>query len=347
MTEERGPHDPSLDAAWRTHVQDAPPRTLDDAILAAAHRAVQSGPRAAGAGTARWKAWAPLAVAATLGAIALGVLQLAPREEDATRAVIADSPVASPRQPAQLQRQETAATPAPPLAESATTPSSATAPAATAPAANAPSSAAASKPDVTRSRAEASDKLAKQAVEPPEEARAQRKAAQTTRAKQSTLERKDEVAGALAPQPFPAAPPPPAAAPGPPLPAGAAAAEPSPAARALESKTARPAAAVGAGAPLSAPAPAAPNLRNLGALDMQSAGRAAARDRDAGADARARVETATRTPDDFVREIHRLRADGRDADAALALAAFRAAYLDADDRLPEDLRAWARGVPRP
>jgi hypothetical protein len=62
--------------------------------------------------------------------------------------------------------------------------------------------------------------------------------------------------------------------------------------------------------------------------------------------ARAKVAT-NRTPDDFLREIRRLRAEGRDADAALALAAFRAAYEDADARLPEDLRAWSRSVARP
>jgi hypothetical protein len=57
--------------------------------------------------------------------------------------------------------------------------------------------------------------------------------------------------------------------------------------------------------------------------------------------------TTARTPDDFIREIERLRAQGRDADAALALSAFRAAYTDADARLPESLREWARGVPNP
>jgi hypothetical protein len=64
------------------------------------------------------------------------------------------------------------------------------------------------------------------------------------------------------------------------------------------------------------------------------------------AEPRAKIAT-TRTPDDFVREIRRLRSEGRDADAALSLAAFRAAYADADARLPDDLRAWARTVARP
>jgi len=66
----------------------------------------------------------------------------------------------------------------------------------------------------------------------------------------------------------------------------------------------------------------------------------------AAAEPRAKVAT-TRTPEDFVRDIRRLRGEGRDADAGLALAAFRAAYADADERLPQDLRAWARTVARP
>ena len=66
----------------------------------------------------------------------------------------------------------------------------------------------------------------------------------------------------------------------------------------------------------------------------------------ANSEMRAKVATA-RAPDDYVRDIRRLRSEGRDADAALALAAFRAAYPDADERLPQELRAWARSVVRP
>ena len=73
---------------------------------------------------------------------------------------------------------------------------------------------------------------------------------------------------------------------------------------------------------------------------------AAAPMQERAAEPRAKVAT-TRTPEDFVRDIRRLRGEGRDADAALALAAFRAAYADADERLPQDLRAWARTVARP
>jgi hypothetical protein len=329
MTDERDLHDPTLDAAWRAHVQDAPPRALDDAILAAAHRAVQSGPRAAGAASARWKAWAPLAVAVTVGAIALGVLQLAPREEDATRAVVSDAPVASMQQRAETERQAPTATtaPAPAPVERAAS-SSATAPAT--PAAPKP---AGPKSEVAQRRLQAPapavggrfaeapvDKLSKQRdASVQDEAPRQEKKEDRIAQEQAFLARKD--APAPSPQPFPASPPPPPAS----VPA--------------------PAFAPPAGG-VTAAAPASPAARSAGALTAQSAAPLAARERDvAGADARAKVAT-TRSPDDFIREIHRLRAEGRDADATLALAAFRAAYPDADQRLPDDLRAWARGVPR-
>jgi hypothetical protein len=61
----------------------------------------------------------------------------------------------------------------------------------------------------------------------------------------------------------------------------------------------------------------------------------------------AAADAHARTADDFIRDIERLRGEGRDADAALALSAFRAAYRDADTRLPAALREWARSVPRP
>jgi hypothetical protein len=76
--------DPVLDAAWRAQSTELPPPSLDAAILAAAHREVASRPRAAGDDDtlaearepSRW--WWGLAAAATIGAIAFGVVQLAP-----------------------------------------------------------------------------------------------------------------------------------------------------------------------------------------------------------------------------------------------------------------------------
>jgi hypothetical protein len=76
--------DAVLDAAWHAHSHEEPPSHLDAAILAAAHRAVGSAPRDVAATAAeatspqRW--WMPLAAAATIGAVALGILQLAPED---------------------------------------------------------------------------------------------------------------------------------------------------------------------------------------------------------------------------------------------------------------------------
>jgi hypothetical protein len=74
------PRDPRFDQAWAAVSDEAPPPALDAAILAAARREVGAGPREARAAVAeatrpeRW--WFPLAAAATIGAIALGVLQV-------------------------------------------------------------------------------------------------------------------------------------------------------------------------------------------------------------------------------------------------------------------------------
>ena len=81
--------DPALESAWRAHSREAPPPELDRAILAAAHRAVGSGPQDASKAAAeaameatrpqRW--WMPLAAAATIGVVAIGMLQLTTPEE--------------------------------------------------------------------------------------------------------------------------------------------------------------------------------------------------------------------------------------------------------------------------
>ncbi len=75
--------DPALERAWRAQSRETPPVELDRAILAAAHRAVGSGPREASQSPEakqpqRW--WMPLAAAATIGAVAVGLLQLTPQD---------------------------------------------------------------------------------------------------------------------------------------------------------------------------------------------------------------------------------------------------------------------------
>jgi hypothetical protein len=75
--------DPAVERAWRAHSREAPSPELDRAILAAAHRAVGSGPREASKAEAtrpqRW--WMPLAAAAMIGVVAIGILQLTSPEQ--------------------------------------------------------------------------------------------------------------------------------------------------------------------------------------------------------------------------------------------------------------------------
>ena len=81
------PFDPTLDALLRADSAEEPSPDVDAAILAAAHRAIQSGPREAAKpaeATSPWRWWMPFAAAATIGAITIGVLQLTPPEPQST-----------------------------------------------------------------------------------------------------------------------------------------------------------------------------------------------------------------------------------------------------------------------
>jgi len=74
MTDERHLDDPALDALLRTHSTGAPPAHVDAAILAAAHRAVEGTPRVPRA----WHWWMPLAAAAVIAVVVIGVVPIAP-----------------------------------------------------------------------------------------------------------------------------------------------------------------------------------------------------------------------------------------------------------------------------
>jgi hypothetical protein len=112
--------DPRFDAAWRKLSREEPPPALDAAIRAAARREVGSAPRPAATHVPsalqpqRW--WWPLAAAATIGAIVIGLLQLAPQDRvaPAEPSVVSDIPGASPRE---APRETTAAPTFAPAAE--------------------------------------------------------------------------------------------------------------------------------------------------------------------------------------------------------------------------------------
>jgi hypothetical protein len=108
--------DPALDAAWREHSTELPSAALDAAILAAAHRAVGSAPKDASKVAAeatspqRW--WMPLAAAATIGAVALGILQTMPQQDSVTTPAVSDAP-APVRAPERASVAPSAPPPAP------------------------------------------------------------------------------------------------------------------------------------------------------------------------------------------------------------------------------------------
>jgi hypothetical protein len=234
MNPDRDHVDPAIDALLRAHSAEMPPAELDATILAAARRAVQSAPRKAESNaeaTRPWRWWMPLAAAATIGAITIGVLQLAPKRLDATSEIVSDAPpvVALPAQPI-----------APPAVPA------------------------------EKNKAEA--------------------ATEAPRAKVRT-ER------APAPEPFPAA----------------------------KDKPSREFAGNAAGTvQRSAAAPTAPAATAKSAL----------------------ADASARSAAEWIERIRALVTEGKLAEAAQELTAFRAAYGDADARLPAELQAWAATVKR-
>jgi hypothetical protein len=109
--------DPRVDVAWRRLSAEEPPASLDAAILAAARREVGAKPQRTDAreALAARRHWWPLAAAATVAAIAVGVLQLTPPDRlgapvsETTNAT--DMPM--PRPPATALEPFPAAPPAP------------------------------------------------------------------------------------------------------------------------------------------------------------------------------------------------------------------------------------------
>ena len=95
--------DPTLDAAWREASREEPPVALDEAIRAAARRAVGAAPRRAR--DKHW--WYPLAAAATVAVIAIGLLQLTPPQQ------VAPTVVADMGNAPETAQRETAGAPAP------------------------------------------------------------------------------------------------------------------------------------------------------------------------------------------------------------------------------------------
>src|SRR5438067_8481829 len=99
--------DPALDALLRAYSVEMPSTDVDAAIVAAAHRAVQSAPQSAGA-TRPWRRWMPLAAAATIGAITIGVLEITVKSPDTTSTIVSDSSHVAREAPAMKMRTDRA-----------------------------------------------------------------------------------------------------------------------------------------------------------------------------------------------------------------------------------------------
>jgi hypothetical protein len=364
--------DPELDATWRAASREQPPAALDDAIRAAARREVGAKP----GGFRAAPRWLPFAAAATVAAIAVGIVQMTPPEQ-----VTPTTTPAASNAPTDAAQREVKPDTEKPSADSPRrqAPSAAPAPEAQRDAAN---------PTVKEQRRGAMDendrdvlarnrsdgfaaapskplqekKVLASRQEPPQ------RVEETERAQD--LKQKTELTAASSParpnaavstppassvarnepQPFPATPapaesgiskvPPQVAAAAPP-PASASAAAPAPevAARKLAAQSSATGAlsdnrvgkTAGGGVGNAEPAPA----QDAAALEKRPAGMA---DK---ATLERRKDLAPLAPEEWIKRIRRLIAEGKNEDAARELLAFRREYKErADALLPSDLRAF-------
>ena len=107
MPRDEGSRDPRLDAAWQAASREEPPPAIDSAIRAAARRDVQSGPHVIAEAQrfprSRRRTWWPLAAAAAVAAITVGVIQTVPLEPNLTDTTVGtrqDAPLAPQAQTA-------------------------------------------------------------------------------------------------------------------------------------------------------------------------------------------------------------------------------------------------------
>lgn len=315
------PRDPRFDEAWASVSDETPPPALDAAIQAAARREVGAGPRDSGTAVAeatrpeRW--WFPLAAAATIGAIALGVLQVvgpdgvfgdgAPRivsdlpgESSAARSSApAPAPIAPPRSSAPPQ----IVGPGVPPPASDRSPSHSAAPLPRAPEDTVRSAPRPGSPPAAAATGKA-EALPRDPASPPAGAVAREPGANAV-----TDAARDAHPPALRFVPSPA-----------PLPD-----------RAPEAATAPTAA--GASPPMSRERTAAPATAAKLAATPPERARA-----DAAPDARA--PGAPLPVPEWIALIRRLRDEGRTDDAVKELAAFRRAHPDHRLLLPPDLVDW-------
>ena len=309
--------DPRIASTWREASNEEPSASIDAAILAAARREVSARPEAlvewqAREARASRRRWWPLAVAATVAAIAVGVLQLTPTDKlvspASETATVSDVPAPA------AKTESGAAAPAPTAEPTAP----AAPPGAPPPAASTLAPFAAADP----------------APQPKEEKRAR-----------SDDARPKAEARKLAPPPPPAPPAAVSAAPAEPRQSAAA---PSPNPFPATNAAADAAASRMQTAPSPPPAPQRSEAAGGVARESDSVARPAAAplakvteraDQRATDEARAKDRKPLPVPD-WIALIRRLRAEGKQDEAAKELAAFRAAHPNHEKLLPPDLRDW-------
>jgi Meckel syndrome type 1 protein len=371
--------DPQLEKLYREHSREEPPPALDAAILAAAHRAVDSGPRKAGAQATRpqrW--WMPLAAAAAIGVIAIGVVQQMPKETAIDVTSDAAAPHPNPL-PASGERESSSAPSSAMRAPSTPAPATANQPSQTpdvqAPPAAPPAAPPSAPPASTQAFAPAPPaRPAPAPITPsaPVEQRPQAPAAmeRSTPASDARALAKKQSETAAAPPP---APPAPAAKPAMPAPRAEAPARenklaepvPFPAAPAPVGKT-EPASADAAKRDAPAQTPMSERRKDAGPRDQaSSAGAAMAPRPPAPAPAAApapapalsraqgdsvgrlaqsqgfeqEMQALARDPDAWIARIRKLRDEGNIAQAQRELKEFRALVADAERKLPADLKS--------
>jgi hypothetical protein len=303
--------DRQVEAAWRAASREEPPAALDAAIRAAARRAVGAGPA-----RARQTRWWPLAAAAVVAAVAVGIVRLTPPEQ-VTPTIIADSSsmgatkkdedkpaapvpqaiVASGRSAAERTNEAVGAV----REGDAPRRQVAQAPAASPPGAGvALEEKLAAEPSSTAN-------IGAQLAAPPERDRALKSKTETAA---TPAESAVQVARS---EPFPATPP-------------EAKNSPAPAA---------PPATAAAAKPLAAPASGGAFATR--ADELQSGAPTALA--KVAADSERAKDAAPRPADEWIKLIRRLKSEGRNEEATKELAAFRAAYKGRSDALlPADLR---------
>jgi hypothetical protein len=296
--------DQRLDAAWRIASREEPPPALDATIRAAARQAVGAGPERRR--NKHW--WYPLAAAATVAVLAVGIAQLTPPEQVAPAVVAEGGPSGTQRD----GERQSAAIAGKPFAPPATTPRAAVpGPAQPAPAPPGAVSADALKSVLPR-------------VVPA------KPGPESSVGRERELSRQDQRA-ASAPEAAVAANTAPAAAAA--APPGTLRSEPFPAAPAADERRA-------AFAEEPTPVAIAP-AGAVGAPPSQQARTAAAK--VSRADAAPLQAPPARRAEEWVKRIRDLKTEGRLEEAAKELAAFRAAYGErADALLPADLQPHPR-----